>query len=203
MFPDLMFYVFASVMLIAALGVVTAKNPIFSVLFLILTFLNCSGLFILMGAEFLGLMLVLVYVGAIAVMFLFVLMTIDIDFAMLKEGYASYMPVGVLTGVVLLVELILAVKSGLFSSDHLITQTAMPIPTDTQNITAIGQVLFTDYLAPFQLAGMVLLVAMIGAIVLTFRRREGVKRQNITEQVLRTRKEAVELKKVKSGQGLV
>ena len=201
MFADLIFYVFAAVLLLSAMGVVVARNPIFSVLFLILCFFNCAGLFVLLGAEFLGLLLVLVYVGAIAVMFLFVLMTIDIDFAMLKEGTASYLPVGLLVGGLMVTELVLAAKAGVFSGE--MVQQAMPIPGDVQNIVAIGQVLFTDYFAPFQLAGLILLTAMIGAIVLTFRRREGVRRQNINQQVLTRREDAVELKKVKSGQGLV
>lgn len=201
MFADLIFYVFAAILLFSGMGVVVARNPIFSVLFLILSFFTCAGLFVLLGAEFLGLLLVLVYVGAIAVMFLFVLMTIDIDFAMLKEGTASYLPVGLLVGGLMVTELVLAAKAGVFSGE--MVQQAMPVPGDVQNIVAIGQVLFTDYLAPFQLAGMILLTAMIGAITLTFRRREGVRRQNINKQVLTRREDAVEMKKVKPGQGLV
>ena len=205
MLPDLLFYIFSAVMLFAAVGVVFARNPIFSVLFLILAFFNAAGLFLLLGAEFLALLLVLVYVGAVAVMFLFVLMTIDVDFEVLREGLTAYVPIGALVAGILVIELVLAAQSGLFSG---LTNTAahaavMPIPQDTQNIVAIGEVLFTDYLLPFQLAGLILLVAMIGAIVLTHRRREGVRRQDITEQVLRRPEDAVENKKVKPGQGLV
>ena len=204
MLPDLIFYIFSAVLMLAALGVVFTKNPIFSVLFLILAFFNASGLFMLMGAEFLGLLLILVYVGAIAVMFLFVLMTIDVDFEVLREGFASYMPVGVLVAAVLVTELVVAAKSGIFSGANLIKSEALtPIPEKEQNIVAIGQVLFTDYLLPFQLAGLILLVAMVGAIVLTHRRREGVRRQNITDQVMRKPEDAMEVKKVKPGQGLV
>ena len=204
MFPDLLFYIFAAVMMIAALGVVFARNPIFSVLFLILTFFNASGLFLLLGAEFLGLLLILVYVGAVAVMFLFVLMTIDIDFDVLREGYASYVPVGVLVTGVLIIELILAANSGLFKGVNVLHhQASVPIPEQTQNIVGIGEVLFTDYLLPFQLAGFILLVAMVGAIVLTHRQRSGVRRQDITEQVLLKPEDAIEIKKVKPGQGLV
>lgn len=201
MFADLIFYVFAAVLLIAASGVVVARNPIFSVLFLILCFFTSAALFVLMGAEFLGLLLVLVYVGAIAVMFLFVLMTIDIDFALLKEGTANYLPTGLIVGGLMVTELVLAAKAGVFSGE--MVHHAMPTPGDTQNIVAIGEVLFTDYLAPFQLAGVILLTAMIGAITLTFRRREGVRRQVINKQVLTRREDAVELKEVKPGQGLV
>lgn len=202
MLPDLMFYVFSTIMLGAALGVVFTRNPIFSVLFLILTFFNCAGLFLLLGAEFLGLLLILVYVGAVAVMFLFVLMTIEIDFKVLHQGTANYLPIGLLVAGILVLELFLAAKSGLFSGQSAAIA-AMPLPEGTQNITAIGQVLFTDYLAPFQLAGLILLVAMLGAIVLTHRQRPGVRRQNITQQILRTPEEAMEVKKVKPGQGLV
>lgn len=201
MLADLIFYIFAVVLLASGLGVVLARNPIFSVLFLVLCFFNCAGLFVLMGAEFLGLLLVLVYVGAIAVMFLFVLMTIDIDFAMLKEGFANYLPVGLLTGALMVTELVLAGQAGLFTTE--MANQAMPVAQDAQNIVAIGQVLFTDYLAPFQLAGLVLLTAMVGAITLTFRRRDGVRRQNISKQVLTRREDAVEMKKVKPGEGLV
>lgn len=205
MLPDLLFYVFSAVILFAALGVVFARNPIFSVLFLILAFFNASGLFLLMGAEFLGLLLILVYVGAVAVMFLFVLMTIDVDFEVMREGFASYIPIGALVAGILVIELVLAAKSGLFSGmqNTAAFKAAMPIPEQTQNIVAIGEVLFTDYLLPFQLAGLILLVAMIGAIVLTHRRRKGVRRQDISKQVLMQPEDAMEVKKVKPGQGLV
>ena len=204
MLPDLMFYVLSSILVLGAAGVVLSRNPMYSVLLLILCFLNAAGLFILLGAEFLGLLLVMVYVGAIAVMFLFVLMTIDIDFAMLREGFASYMPVGVLVGVILVVELIMAITSGVFTGHaHLASVAVMPVAQDQQNIVNLGSVLFTDYLLPFQMAALVLLVAMVGAIVLTHRKRPGVKRQNITAQIARRREDSVELKKVKPGQGIL
>lgn len=199
---DLMFYMFAGVLLAAALGVISTKNPMHAVLLLILGFFNAAGLFILLGAEFLGLLLVMVYVGAIAVMFLFVLMTIDIEFAKLKEGFTQYLPVGIIVGLVLVGELFMAVRGGLFGKDMLAETTAMPMPEGTQNITALGQILFTDYLLPFQVSALILLVAMIGAIVLTHRQREGVKRQNVPNQIARKREDSVEIVKVKPGQGI-
>ena len=205
MLPDFIFYVFASVLLIAAMGVVFARNPIFSVLFLILAFFNAAGLFTLMGAEFLGLLLILVYVGAVAVMFLFVLMTIDIDFNVPHKRYASYLPVGLLVAGVLVIEIILAATSGLFQgiNSAVDERAALPIPEKTQNIVAMGEVLFTDYLLPFQMAGFILLIAMVGAIVLTQRHSKDIHRQDISEQVLLSPEQAVEIKKVKPGQGLV
>ena len=200
MFADLVFFMFAGILLLAALGVVFARNPMSCVMLLILCFLNAAGLFILAGAEFLGLLTVMVYVGAVAVMFLFVLMTIDIDFAVLKEGFAGYMPVGLLVGGILMLELVMAATTGGCSGNTLATAT-MPQGSES-NIKALGQILFTDYLLPFQMAGLILLVAMIGAIVLTHRRVGGVKRQNIHEQVTRRREDSVQLVKVKSGQGV-
>lgn len=200
MFADLMFYVFAAVLLLSALGVVLARNPISCVILLVMCFLNVAGLFILIGAEFLGLLLVMVYVGAIAVMFLFVLMTIDVGFAELKEGFTSYLPIGLLVGVVLAVELIIAAGGGLFSG-HAAGVVATFGPGHDQNIVALGKIMFTDFLMPFEVSGMILLVAMIGAIVLTHRRRTDVRRQVIADQLDRRPEEAVRLVKVRPGQG--
>jgi NADH-quinone oxidoreductase subunit J len=201
-FADLVFYMFAAMLLTSALGVILARNPMHCVLLLILTFFNAAGLFILLGAEFIGLLLVMVYVGAIAVMFLFVLMTIDIDFSLLKEGFASYLPSGLIVGAVLMAELVVSAASGVFSGERLSTVAAMPMPEGVDNIRALGQVMFTQYLFPFQVAALILLVAMIGAIVLTHRRREGVRRQNISEQINRRREDSVAIVKVKPGQGI-
>jgi len=201
-FADLVFYMFAGLLLTSALGVILAKNPMHCVLLLILTFFNAAGLFILLGAEFIGLLLVMVYVGAIAVMFLFVLMTIDIDFSVLKEGFASYLPSGLIVGAVLMAELVVAASAGIFSGARLTSLPAMPTPEGVENIRALGQVLFTHYLFPFQMASLILLVAMIGAIVLTHRKRDGVRRQNIAEQIGRTREDSIRVVKVKPGQGI-
>ena len=201
MLADLVFYMFSGVMLLAALGVISARNPMYCVMLLILAFFNAAGLFILLGAEFIGLLLVMVYVGAVAVMFLFVLMTINIDFAVLKDGFAEYLPVGLMVGLLLVIELVLAVSSGVFSTSFGAAQASLPIGTD-ENIVAIGKVMFSDFLLPFQVSALVLLVAMIGAIVLTHRRRDDVRRQDIGAQLARRREDSVELVNVKPGQGI-
>lgn len=200
MIADLLFYMFAAVLLGGALGVVAGRNPMHCVLFLILAFLNAAGLFILIGAEFLGLLLVMVYVGAIMVLFLFVLMTINIDFSVLKRGHTSYLPLGFLVGGVLLAQLVIAIGSGLFSGTVL--PASLPIEPEKQNIVALGEVLFTNYVYPFIGAGMILLLAMVGAIVLTHRRREGVKRQDITRQVARTPAQSIRLTQPEIGKGV-
>ncbi|MBU6371696.1 MAG: NADH-quinone oxidoreductase subunit J [Alphaproteobacteria bacterium] len=191
------FYALAAVAVGAALAVISARNPVHSVLFLILTFFSTAGLFVLLGAEFLAMLLVVVYVGAVAVLFLFVVMMLDVNFAELKQGFLSYMPLGALIGLALLAELVL-VTSATHGQGH----SALAPPVEGTNALAIGRVLYTDYLVLFQLSGLVLFVAMIGAVVLTLRKRTGVKRQSVSRQVGRTRKQAVELKDVKSGQGL-
>ncbi|WEZ83785.1 NADH-quinone oxidoreductase subunit J [Rhizobium sp. 32-5/1] len=183
--------------------VISARNPVYSVLFLILTFFNAAGLFLLTGAEFLAMILLVVYVGAVAVLFLFVVMMLDIDFAELRSGALEYAPVGALVGLILAAELIIVVAGSTFSPE--IAKTiSMPIPAvaDRTNTAALGDVLYTHYIYYFQLAGLVLLVAMIGAIVLTLRHRDNIKRQDISKQVARTPATAVEVIKVKSGQGL-
>jgi NADH-quinone oxidoreductase subunit J len=174
-----------------------------SVLFLILAFVNASGLFVLMGAEFLAMILVVVYVGAVAVLFLFVVMMLDVDFAEFRQGSLQYLPVGALVGLILLAELLLLVVTWTISPDIAQTITA-PIPpvAGTTNTEALGQVLYTRYIYYFQASGIVLLVAMIGAIVLTLRHKPNIKRQNIADQVARTKATAIEVVKVPSGQGL-
>ena len=200
---SIFFYIFSTVAIGSAFMVISCKNPVHSVLFLILTFVNAAGLFVMTGAEFLGLLLIVVYVGAVAVLFLFVVMMLDVDFAELREGYLQYMPVGALVGCIVLAELLAVIGSWAAapSADSGQVQ-PIPNPEDTRNIEALGNVLYTDYIFLFQIAGMILLVAMIGAIVLTLRHKEGVKRQNIAEQVARDPKTAIELRKVKPEQGL-
>ena len=199
MIADLLFLMFASVLVIAALGVISAKNPMYCVLFLVLAFLNAAGLFILLGAEFLGLLMIMVYVGAIAVMFLFVLMTVDIDMAVMKQGFAEYMPMGLLVAAVLFAEILAGVWGGMFSG----LPEAASVPDDQpQNAVQLGMVLFTDYAAPFLVVSLILLVAMVGAIVLTFRRRTGVKRQDIGKQINRKVEDAMVLTSPKSGEGV-
>ncbi|MBP1860894.1 NADH-quinone oxidoreductase subunit J [Rhizobium herbae] len=199
----LFFYLFSFVAVASAFMVISARNPVYSVLFLILTFFNSAGLFLLTGAEFLAMILLVVYIGAVAVLFLFVVMMLDIDFTELRSGVLEYAPVGALIGLVLAAELIIVVGGSSFSPE--IAKTiSMPIPAiaDRTNTAALGDVLYTHYVYFFQIAGLVLLVAMIGAIVLTLRHRDNIKRQDIPTQVARTPKTAVEVVKVKSGQGL-
>jgi NADH-quinone oxidoreductase subunit J len=197
------FYLFAGVCVASAFMVIAARNPVHSVLWLILAFVNAAGLFILLGAEFLAMILVVVYVGAVAVLFLFVVMMLDVDFAELKQGALQYLPIGALVGAVLLVELLLVV--GAWAIGPGVPQViAAPIPPLDQvtNTEALGLVLYTRYVYFFQASGLVLLIAMIGAIVLTLHHRPGVKRQNIAEQNARDPAEAVELRKVRSREGV-
>jgi NADH-quinone oxidoreductase subunit J len=199
----LFFYLFAGVCVASAFMVIASRNPVHSVLFLILAFVNASGLFLLMGAEFLAMILVIVYVGAVAVLFLFVVMMLDVDFAQLRQGFLQYLPIGTLVGVVFLAELML-VTVGWTVGPGIQEGISQPIPpiAGTTNTDAIGQVLYTRYIYFFQAAGLVLLVAMIGAIVLTLRHKEKVKRQNISAQIARTRATAIDIVKVPPGQGL-
>ena len=199
----LAFYLFAAITIGAAVMVISARNPVHSVLFLILAFFNAAGLFVLMGAEFLAMVLVVVYVGAVAVLFLFVVMMLDIGFTELRQGFLQYLPLGGLVGLVLLVEL-LAVLGGWLIAPGVAANRAHPMPAADAltNTEALGRILYTDYIYVFQAAGMVLLVAMIGAIVLTHRRRGGVRRQSISHQVSRSRADSVELKKVQPGAGV-
>ena len=200
---SLFFYLFSAIMIAAACMVIAARNPVHSVLFLILAFFNSAGLFILLGAEFVAMILVIVYVGAVAVLFLFVVMMLDIDFAELREGMLQYMPVGVTIGVILMVELIVVFGAWAFSSQtETLAAAKTPPPDQLSNTEAIGQLLYTKYVYLFQAAGIVLLIAMVGAIVLTLRHKPGVKRQVIADQVARTPATAIEMKDVKPGQGI-
>jgi NADH-quinone oxidoreductase subunit J len=199
--PALFFYLFAAVCVASAVMVIASRNPVHSVLFLILAFVNASGLFLLMGAEFLAMILVVVYVGAVAVLFLFVIMMLDVDFAELRQGFLNYLPVGVLVGAIVLAELLLVGGSWVITPQVAKSVTA-PIPSNISNTQAIGLVLYTKYIHYFQLAGMVLLVAMVGAIVLTLRHKANVKRQDISVQNARTKSGAMRIVKVASGQGL-
>ena len=203
MIQALFFYLFAGVCVASAFMVIAARNPVHSVLFLILAFVNAAGLFVLLGAEFLAMILIVVYVGAVAVLFLFVVMMLDVDFAELRQGFLSYLPVGALVGLVVLVELLLVVGGWVIGPGvpKAIKQPIPPLETMT-NTEALGRVLYTDYVYFFQAAGLVLLVAMVGAIVLTLRHRVPVKRQDMAAQVRRTKAEAMEVVKVRAGQGL-
>ena len=197
------FYLFAFVTLISAIMVITARNPVNSVLFLILAFFNAAGLFVLLGAEFIAMILVIVYVGAVAVLFLFVVMMLDISFGDLRKGAMKYIPVGLIAGGILLAELI-AVFVGWKISDNAPENIASATPDveKVANTEALGQILYTDYIFAFQTSGLILLVAMIGAIVLTHRRRAGVLRQNVSKQQNRKQSDAMEIKKVTSGTGI-
>jgi NADH-quinone oxidoreductase subunit J len=201
MLAAIAFYVLAAVAIVSALAVIAARNPVHSVLFLILTFFTAAGLFVLLGAEFLAMLLVVVYVGAVAVLFLFVVMMLDVDFVELKQGFLSYMPIGLIVAVALMGELALVATASMSAHGAPIA-IAQEGEAHITNAEAIGQVLYTDYLLVFQLAGLVLFVAMIGAIVLTLRHRPGVKKQDIAAQVGRKRSEGVELKDIRPGQGL-
>jgi NADH-quinone oxidoreductase subunit J len=199
----LFFYLFSIVAVASAFMVIAARNPVHSVLYLILAFVNAAGLFLLMGAEFLAMILVVVYVGAVAVLFLFVVMMLDVDFAELRQGFLQYLPVGGLVGLVFLVELVLIVSSWVVSPEALrVPIGAAPTATDITNTQALGRVLYTQYSYFFQAAGLILLVAMLGAIVLTLRERVGVRRQDVTVQNARDPKESVVLRKVASRQGV-
>ncbi len=197
----LAFYLFAAVAVASGVMVIGARNPVHSVLFLILVFFNSAGLFVLLGAEFLAMILVVVYVGAVAVLFLFVVMMLDINFVALREGFLRYMPIGALIGLILLAELVLVFGAWVVapSATHL---AVVPVRPDLTNAEALGRVLYTNYFYLFQTAGLILLVAMIGAIVLTLRQREGVRRQKIGVQVSRRRADTIEVKDVPTGSGI-
>jgi len=196
----LFFYLFAGVAVASAFMVIASRNPVHSVLFLILTFVNASGLFILIGAEYIAMLLIVVYVGAVAVLFLFVVMMLDVDFVELRQGFLQYLPVGALIGFIFLAELVLVVGSWSFGEG--VTGAVAAKAPEVSNAVQIGRVLYTDYVYFFQAAGLILLVAMIGAIVLTLRHKENVKRQSIPVQNARTREMAIDVVKVPSGKGL-
>ena len=182
--------------------VISSKNPVHSVLFLILSFVSASGLFILLGAEFLAMILIVVYVGAVAVLFLFVVMMLDINFVKLREGFLQYLPFGALLGLVLLIELIMIFFSDKLTDMTLIEYNALPAFKQIENTKEIGSVLYTKYFYLFQLSGLILLVAMIGSIVLTLRQRTGVKKQSIHQQINVDAKKAIEKKKIEIGSGV-
>jgi len=201
----LFFYLFASICVASAVMVIASKNPVHSVLFLILAFVNAAGLFVLMGAEFLAMILVIVYVGAVAVLFLFVVMMLDVDFAELRQGFLNYLPIGGLIGIIFFVELVMILVLGSGAISTVVSKPiADPIPplAEVTNTEALGRILYTRYVYYFQAAGLVLLVAMIGAIVLTLRHKPNVKRQNIADQVARTKATAIEVRHVRPGQGI-
>ena len=199
MLQAIAFYLFSAVLIGAAFLVVAARNPVHSVLFLIMAFFNAAALFVLLGAEFLAMILVVVYVGAVAVLFLFVVMMLDIDFAELRQGFLNYLPLGGLVALIFLAELVIVLGGWALGGSLAISH---PAPAGATNTVALGRILYTDYIFYFQTAGLILLVAMIGAIVLTLRHREGVKRQSIWRQISREPKKAVTLHDVKPGQGV-
>ncbi len=199
----LAFYVFAAVTVAAGLFVVLARNPVHSVLWLILSFFSAAGLMVLLGAEFVAMLLIIVYVGAVAVLFMFVTMMLDVDFTELRQGMADYLPLGGLIGLVLLVELGLVIGNWAIAGAAQEARAAIaPVPADIGNTEALGRILYDDYIYLFQAAGLILLVAMVGAIVLTLYHRPDIKRQNILEQIYRDRAESVELRDVEPGQGV-
>jgi len=198
-FQDIAFYLFSAVMLGAAFMVIASRNPVHSVLFLILAFFNAAGLFVLLGAEFLAMILVVVYVGAVAVLFLFVVMMLDVDFAELKRGALQYLPIGGMVGLAMATELILFVAGHWAVAPGAVLASATP--ANVSNTVALGRILYTDYIYYFQIAGLVLLVAMIGAIVLTLRHRPGVRRQSISVQNARTPAMAMDVVDAKPGEG--
>ena len=200
---DLAFYAFSSVTVAAGLLLTISRNPVHSVLWLILAFLSSAGLFVLLGAEFVAMLLIIVYVGAVAVLFLFVVMMLDIDFSELKAEMARYMPLGLLIGVVIIMQLVLGVGAWVQAEGAMGLRAAVaPDMAQVENTRALGLLIYDKYLLLFQLAGLILLVAMIGAIVLTLRHRKDVKRQNVMQQMWRDPAKAMELIDVKPGQGL-
>jgi NADH-quinone oxidoreductase subunit J len=198
----LVFYVLSAVTVAAGVMVISARNPVHSVLFLILAFFNAAGLFVLIGAEFLAMVLVIVYVGAVAVLFMFVVMMLDINFIRMREGFLQYLPIGGVIGLILLVELVLVAASWALSPQEQALVAEQPTPAAITNTEALGDLFYTSYFYLFQAVGFILLVAMISAITLTLRRRPGTRHQDIGEQVHRTREQTVELRKISPGGGV-
>ena len=196
------FYVFSLVAVLSALMVISARNPVHSVLFLILSFVNASGLFVLLGAEFLAMILVVVYVWAVAVLFLFVVMMLDINFVKLREGFLQYLPFGALLGIVLIIELGILFLTKSFFENSLSKFVESPVMNEVENTKLIGQVLYTEYFYLFQISGLILLVAMVGSITLTLRDRGQVKRQNISQQNFLNANDSIEKKNLKLGEGI-
>jgi NADH-quinone oxidoreductase subunit J len=200
MITAILFYIFAAILLVSAAMVVSARNPVHSVLFLILAFFNAAALFLIAGAEFLAMILVIVYVGAVAVLFLFVVMMLDVDFAQLRGGFQRYLPVGATVGVVLFLELA-AVLGGWKLAPAAVQLRMSPVPVNVSNTEALGRILYTDYVFLFQTAGLILMVAMIGAIVLTLRERKTSRHQDIDRQTARTVAETLEMMSLSIGAG--
>lgn len=201
MLATLAFWAFSGVLISSAFMVVIARNPVRSVLFLILAFFSAAGLFVLLGAEFLAMLLVIVYVGAVAVLFLFVIMMLDVNYTELKQGFLSYLPLGAIVALILAAELVMIALTWR-TSPQAQSLRAAATPEGLPNLEAIGQILYSDYIFFFQTAALVLLVAMIGSIVLTLRHKTGVKRQSVTAQVGRRREEAIDMLDIKPGQGI-
>jgi len=203
MIAALFFYLFAGVSVASAVMVISARNPVHSVLFLISAFVNAAGLFVLLGAEFLAMILIIVYVGAVAVLFLFVVMMLDVDFTQLRQEFFNYLPLGTLIGVVFFVELVLVLGAWVIAP-HAPQAIVAPVPPIDRvtNTEALGLLLYTRFVYFFQAAGLVLLVAMIGAIVLTLRHKPNIKRQVIADQVARTKATSIEVRQVQPGQGI-
>lgn len=202
-FASIVFYILAFLTVFAAGLVISVRNPVHAVLALILTFFNAAGLFVLLGAEYIAMTLVIVYVGAVAVLFLFVVMMLNINFVELRQGFLRYLPIGLGVAVLLFAELFLVMKAGFAKKTTLVAKAAhtIPAPENVTNTQAIGNILYTDFLLPFQLAGLILLVAMIGAIVLTLRHRPDARRQSIRRQVSRTKEDTLVIVKLKPGEG--
>lgn len=199
----LAFYLFAGIAIAASVMVIASRNPVHSVLFLIMAFFNSAALFVLLGAEFLAMVLIVVYVGAVAVLFLFVVMMLDVNFAKLREGFQNYLPIGGLIGLILLVELIFVVGAWIVVPEaDLVARNPVPADPEITNTEALGRILYTDYVYLFQVSGLILLVAMIGAIVLTLRQRPGVRRQNVEHQLARRREDSVAIARVDTGKGV-
>lgn len=203
MIAALIFYMFAGLAVASGVMVISSRNPVNSVLFLILCFFNAAGLFLLLGAEFLAMVLVVVYVGAVAVLFLFVVMMLDINYVKLREGFLQYLPTGGLIGLVLLVELATMFGGWAFAPDvEALVRAPTPTVDQVSNTEALGRLLYTNYAYLFQASGLILLVAMIGTILLTLRRREGLRKQVVSDQVARTAKNSIEIRKVTTGSGI-
>jgi NADH-quinone oxidoreductase subunit J len=201
MYYSMLFYIFSFFVIASSIGVITSKNPVYCVLYLILAFINSAILFLFLNAEFLAMLLIVVYVGAVAVLFLFVVMMLNISFAGLRSGVAQFLPFGILIGIVIFVELILAFVPWEFKEQAMNNRSAA-IDTAEDNTVALGKIVYTDYFLLFQCAGIILLIAMIGSIVLTLRSRPDVKRQSITSQIYRDPNTSIEVKDVKPGEGI-
>jgi NADH-quinone oxidoreductase subunit J len=196
------FWLLSAVIVVSAFAVISARNPVHSVLFLITAFFSAAGLFVLMGAEFLAMLLVIVYVGAVAVLFLFVVMMLDVDFAALKQGFARYLPLGAVVAGALVIEMVIVAVTVATTGAAAKNTAPLASAAHMSNVESIGRVLYTDYIYYFQIAGLVLLVAMIGAIVLTLKHRPGIKRQSIADQVARTPAKGMRVVQIKPGEGL-